>query len=98
MPDRKFTPTGDKPFENGMNSMRFFASLFYIPRGRVGQKFGRELIRLEVGVFSKDENEGSLQGKLTDGTVVVIEAGASFYTDPSSDVRQMHMSVVKCSN
>ncbi|GFS92337.1 hypothetical protein TNCV_336821 [Trichonephila clavipes] len=29
MPDRKFTPSGDKPFENGMNSLRFFASLFY---------------------------------------------------------------------
>ncbi|GFU54111.1 hypothetical protein TNCV_109361 [Trichonephila clavipes] len=24
MPDRKFTPSGDKPFENGMNSLRFF--------------------------------------------------------------------------
>ncbi|GFX77458.1 hypothetical protein TNCV_733171 [Trichonephila clavipes] len=23
MPDRKFTPSGDKPFENGMNSLRF---------------------------------------------------------------------------
>ncbi|GFW18261.1 hypothetical protein TNCV_4008001 [Trichonephila clavipes] len=31
------------------------------------------------------KNGRSLQGKLTDGTVVVIEAGASFYTDPSSD-------------
>ncbi|GFV30496.1 hypothetical protein TNCV_3857711 [Trichonephila clavipes] len=40
----------------------------------------------------------SLQGKLTDGTVVEVEAGASFYTDPSSDARQMHMNVAKCSN
>ncbi|GFY18726.1 transposable element Tcb2 transposase [Trichonephila clavipes] len=31
------------------------------------------------------KNGRSLQGKLTDGTVVEIEAGASFYTDPSSD-------------
>ncbi|GFX61605.1 transposable element Tc1 transposase [Trichonephila clavipes] len=44
------------------------------------------------------KNGRSLQGKLTDGTVVEVEAGASFYTDPSSDVRQMHMNVVKCSN
>ncbi|GFU78048.1 hypothetical protein TNCV_4855261 [Trichonephila clavipes] len=33
------------------------------------------------------KNGRSLQGKLADGTVVDIEAGASFYTDPSSDVR-----------
>ncbi|GFX14581.1 hypothetical protein TNCV_1986941 [Trichonephila clavipes] len=26
------------------------------------------------------------------------EAGASFNTDPSSDERQMHLNVVKCSN
>ncbi|GFU91771.1 hypothetical protein TNCV_3191581 [Trichonephila clavipes] len=44
------------------------------------------------------KNGRSLQGKLTDGTVVEVEAGASFYTDPSSDVRQMHMNAVKCSN
>ncbi|GFT89477.1 hypothetical protein TNCV_4387451 [Trichonephila clavipes] len=44
------------------------------------------------------KNGRSLQGKLADGTVVEIEAGASFYTDPISDVRQMHMNVVKCSN
>ncbi|GFV88978.1 uncharacterized protein TNCV_4911801 [Trichonephila clavipes] len=31
------------------------------------------------------KNGRSLQGKLTDGTVFEIEAGASFYTDPSSD-------------
>ncbi|GFT36956.1 uncharacterized protein TNCV_175031 [Trichonephila clavipes] len=39
-----------------------------------------------------------LQGKLADGTVVEFEAGASLITDPISDVRQMHMNVVKCSN
>ncbi|GFX36974.1 uncharacterized protein TNCV_1174761 [Trichonephila clavipes] len=44
------------------------------------------------------KNGRNLQGKLTDGTVVEVEAGASFYTYPSSDVRQMHMNVVKCSN
>ncbi|GFW98359.1 hypothetical protein TNCV_1092371 [Trichonephila clavipes] len=27
MPDRKFTPSGDKPFENGMNSLRFCESV-----------------------------------------------------------------------
>ncbi|GFX22226.1 hypothetical protein TNCV_2950721 [Trichonephila clavipes] len=31
------------------------------------------------------KNGRSLQGKLADGTVVEIEAGASFYTDPISD-------------
>ncbi|GFV61079.1 transposable element Tc1 transposase [Trichonephila clavipes] len=36
-------------------------------------------------MFSGVKNGRSLQGKLTDGTVVEIEAGASFYTDPSSD-------------
>ncbi|GFT87313.1 hypothetical protein TNCV_1447631 [Trichonephila clavipes] len=41
MPDRKFTPSGDKPFENGMNSLRFFASLFYV----VGKKL---ILRLET--------------------------------------------------
>ncbi|GFX16802.1 hypothetical protein TNCV_2517821 [Trichonephila clavipes] len=44
------------------------------------------------------KNGRSLQGKLADGTVVEVEAGARFYTDPISDVRQMHMNVVKCSN
>ncbi|GFW42090.1 hypothetical protein TNCV_1905481 [Trichonephila clavipes] len=43
------------------------------------------------------KNGRSLQGKLADGTVVEVEE-ASFYTDPISDVRQMHMNVVKCSN
>ncbi|GFU02310.1 uncharacterized protein TNCV_1238261 [Trichonephila clavipes] len=43
-------------------------------------------------------NGRSLQGKLTNGTVDVNGAGASFYTYSSSDVRQMHMNVVKCSN
>ncbi|GFT08465.1 hypothetical protein TNCV_5023831, partial [Trichonephila clavipes] len=33
-----------------------------------------------------EKNGRSLQGKLTDGTVVEVEAGASFYTDPSSDL------------
>ncbi|GFW94346.1 hypothetical protein TNCV_1432811 [Trichonephila clavipes] len=47
---------------------------------------------------SQDENERSLQGKLTDNTAGVNEAGASFNTDPSSDERQMHLNVVKCSN
>ncbi|GFT28666.1 hypothetical protein TNCV_4832321 [Trichonephila clavipes] len=28
VPDRKITPSGDKPFKNGMNSARFSASLF----------------------------------------------------------------------
>ncbi|GFV68942.1 hypothetical protein TNCV_4256631 [Trichonephila clavipes] len=41
MPDRKFTPTGDKPFENGMNSLRFFVSLFYVS----GQKL---ILRLKI--------------------------------------------------
>ncbi|GFW37937.1 hypothetical protein TNCV_4631381 [Trichonephila clavipes] len=44
------------------------------------------------------KNGRSLQGKLADSTVVDVEAGASFYTDPISDVRQMHMNVVKYSN
>ncbi|GFT13017.1 hypothetical protein TNCV_431391 [Trichonephila clavipes] len=52
------------------------------------------VVMIEAGV----KNGRSLQGKLADGTVVEVEAGASFYTDPSSDVRQMHMNVVKCSN
>ncbi|GFV36847.1 hypothetical protein TNCV_3123881 [Trichonephila clavipes] len=63
-----------------------------------------DLVTLSPGkITGKDfttgvKNGRILQGKLTDGTVVEIEAGASFYTDPSSDVRQMHMNVVKCSN
>ncbi|GFX31225.1 hypothetical protein TNCV_2027261 [Trichonephila clavipes] len=32
------------------------------------------------------KNGRSPQGKLADGTVVEVEAGASFYTDPISDV------------
>ncbi|GFV13042.1 hypothetical protein TNCV_3175771 [Trichonephila clavipes] len=44
------------------------------------------------------KNGWRLQGKLADGTVVEFEAGASLFTDPISDVRQMHMNVVKCSN
>ncbi|GFV05006.1 hypothetical protein TNCV_1347541 [Trichonephila clavipes] len=28
VPDRKITPSGDKPFKHGMNSARFSASLF----------------------------------------------------------------------
>ncbi|GFT43667.1 hypothetical protein TNCV_1060281 [Trichonephila clavipes] len=30
-------------------------TLQHVPRGRVGQNFGRELIRLEVGVYAKHE-------------------------------------------
>ncbi|GFX46475.1 hypothetical protein TNCV_4549141 [Trichonephila clavipes] len=44
------------------------------------------------------KNGWRLQGKLADGKVVEFEAGASLFTDPISDVRQMHMNVVKCSN
>ncbi|GFW04424.1 hypothetical protein TNCV_877931 [Trichonephila clavipes] len=44
------------------------------------------------------KNGWRLQGKLADGTVVEFEAGASLFTDPISDVRQMHMNVVKSSN
>ncbi|GFT21240.1 hypothetical protein TNCV_4685891 [Trichonephila clavipes] len=44
------------------------------------------------------KNSWRLQGKLADGTVVEFEARASLFTDPISDVRQMHMNVVKCSN
>ncbi|GFU89692.1 hypothetical protein TNCV_2265821 [Trichonephila clavipes] len=46
----------------------------------------------------RDENERSLQGRLTDDTAGVNEARARFITDPSSDERQMHLNVVKCSN
>ncbi|GFV22203.1 hypothetical protein TNCV_2674451 [Trichonephila clavipes] len=43
---------------------------------------GLDLMLLSTGV----KNGRSLQGKLADGTVVEIEAGASFYTDPISDM------------
>ncbi|GFT60829.1 hypothetical protein TNCV_984861 [Trichonephila clavipes] len=53
---------------------------------------------LDIFFAARVKNGRSLQGKLADGTVVDVEAGASFYTDPIFDERQMHMNVVKCSN
>ncbi|GFW90798.1 hypothetical protein TNCV_2417931 [Trichonephila clavipes] len=44
MPDRKFTPSGDKPFENGMNSLRFCESVLC-----GGQKL---ILRLETTLVS----------------------------------------------
>ncbi|GFV29800.1 hypothetical protein TNCV_1926251 [Trichonephila clavipes] len=44
MPDRKFTPSGDKPFKNGMNSLRFL---------RVCSMWWAKLIlRLEITLVS----------------------------------------------
>ncbi|GFU80392.1 transposase [Trichonephila clavipes] len=41
----------------------------------------QQIIQQNAGV----KNGRSLQGKLADGTVVEVEAGDSFYTDPISD-------------
>ncbi|GFW38406.1 hypothetical protein TNCV_1332591 [Trichonephila clavipes] len=57
------------------------------------------LIRpLSNSLNSGMKNVWRLQGKHAAGTVVEFEAGASLFPDPISDVRQMHMNVVKCSN
>ncbi|GFW97107.1 hypothetical protein TNCV_2697291 [Trichonephila clavipes] len=54
--------------------------------GRKGRTGDYQSRRENVGMSNAGVKiERSLQGKLTDGTVVEIEAGASFYTDPSSD-------------
>ncbi|GFW79402.1 hypothetical protein TNCV_2478091 [Trichonephila clavipes] len=47
---------------------------------------------------SRNEKEKSLQGETYRRHSRCNEAGASFNTDPSSDERQMHLNVVKCSN
>ncbi|GFT32650.1 hypothetical protein TNCV_3145881 [Trichonephila clavipes] len=47
---------------------------------------------------SWNEKENSLQGETYRRHSRCNEAGASFNADPSSDERQMHLNVVKCSN
>ncbi|GFX66548.1 hypothetical protein TNCV_3496081 [Trichonephila clavipes] len=46
VPDRKITPSGDKPFKHGMNSARFSASLF--------DKIGRGEERI-LSTFTRNE-------------------------------------------
>ncbi|GFW96445.1 hypothetical protein TNCV_4357671 [Trichonephila clavipes] len=57
-------------------------------------------IRKENAAFfcSRNEKEKSLQGETYRRHSRCNEAGASFNTDPSSDERQMHVNIVKCSN
>ncbi|GFU32680.1 hypothetical protein TNCV_4709701 [Trichonephila clavipes] len=47
---------------------------------------------------SRNKKKKSLQGETYSRHSKCNEAGASFNTDPSSDERQMHLNVVKCSN
>ncbi|GFX67378.1 putative RNA-directed DNA polymerase from transposon X-element [Trichonephila clavipes] len=58
---------------------------------------GRKML-LFFFLCSRNEKEKSLQGETYRCHSRCNEAGASFNTDPSSDERQMHLNVVKCSN
>ncbi|GFX92659.1 hypothetical protein TNCV_4087641 [Trichonephila clavipes] len=49
-------------------------------------------------ICSRNEEEKSLQGETYRRHSRWNEAGASFNAGPSSDERQMHLNVVKCSN
>ncbi|GFX66551.1 hypothetical protein TNCV_3496111 [Trichonephila clavipes] len=67
VPDRKITPSGDKPFKHGMNSARFSASLFdMVGKTSLQRRFLAQIRNLSTwkdpvsGVGEKDSETVSL--------------------------------------
>ncbi|GFT78336.1 hypothetical protein TNCV_3472321 [Trichonephila clavipes] len=99
MPDRKFTPSGDKPFENGMNSIRFCVCSMW---------WAKLILRLETTRYFATRTQGGrvgqkfgrglnrlvvrgLQRKLVKASTFT---GISFYFQSSRRVRQAFLSTL----
>ncbi|GFV42948.1 hypothetical protein TNCV_4548001 [Trichonephila clavipes] len=98
MKERKVWDLVDHPDNIKILENRWVYTIKYDENNKIVRYKARLVARGNTQLRAGMKMDGDCKGNLQTEQLLNLEAGASLFTDPIFDVRQMHMNVVKCSN